>query len=104
MAGVRTLPSSRRAGGKDTLDFSAVDGGFVGVFIVQAFDKFDIFSAGNDNIGREPEAGVPCIETVIGGQGDGDALATGEGPNTLNPGGGPTDILQDFGGYSDGSG
>jgi hypothetical protein len=93
-----------RRGGKDTLDFSAVDGGFVGVIIVREFDKFEVFSESNDLIGRDPEAGIPYIETIIGGQGEGDAITTGGGPQTLNPGGGGTDILQDLGGYDDGAG
>jgi hypothetical protein len=92
-----------RRGGKDTLDFSAVDSSVL-VLIVREADQFDIFSASNDLIGRDPEAGIPYIEAVIGGQGDGDALVTGGGSNTLNPGGGSTDILEDHGGYDEGPG
>jgi hypothetical protein len=92
-----------RRGGKDTLDFSAVTT-FVGVVIVREFDQFDIFSGNNDRVGRDAEAGIPYIETVIGGTGEGDALVTGGGPNTLNPGGGGTDILEDHGGYDGGRG
>jgi hypothetical protein len=89
-----------RRGGKDTLDFSAVTT-FVGVVIVREFDQFDISSGNNDRVGRDAEAGIPYIETVIGGTGEGDALVTGRGPNTLNPGGGGTDILEDHGGYDE---
>jgi hypothetical protein len=92
-----------RRGGKDTLDFSAVTG-WVGVVIVREFDTFDISSESNDRIGRDPEAGIPYIETVIGGKGEGDAITTGGGSQTLNPGGGGTDILEDHGGYDDGPG
>jgi hypothetical protein len=92
-----------RRGGKDTLDFSAVTT-FVGVVIVREFDQFDISSGNNDRVGRDAEAGIPYIETVIGGTGEGDALVTGGGPNTLNPGGGGTDILEDHGGYDGGRG
>jgi hypothetical protein len=92
-----------RRGGKDTLDFSAVTG-WVAVVIVREFDTFDIASEHNDRIGLDPEAGIPYIETVIGGQGEGDAIVTGGGPNTLNPGGGGTDILEDHGGFNEGPG
>jgi hypothetical protein len=89
-----------RRGGKDTLDLSAVTT-FVGVVIVRESDQFDISSGNNDRVGRDAEAGIPYIETVIGGKGEGDALVTGGGPNTLNPGGGGTDILEDHGGYDE---
>jgi hypothetical protein len=92
-----------RRGGKDTVDFSAVTT-FVGVVIIRESDQFDISSGNNDRVGFDPQAGIPYIETVIGGQGEGDALSTGGGPNTLNPGGGGTDILVDLGGYDDGFG
>jgi hypothetical protein len=92
-----------RRGGKDTLDFSAVTT-FVGVVILREFDQFDIFSEHNDRIGLDADAGIPYIETVIGGKGEGDALVTGGGPNTLNPGGGGTDILEDHGGWNEGPG
>jgi hypothetical protein len=102
--GQDTALIEKRDRGKDTLDFSDVDGGFVGVVIVREFDRFDISSESNDRIGRDPEAGIPFIETVIGGQGNGDGILTGGGPNTLKPGGGALDILQDVGGYDDGTG
>jgi len=92
-----------RRGGTDTLDFSAVTGA-VGVRIVRQFGQFDVFGPNNALIIIDPEAGIPYIERVIGGQGDGDGLATGGGPNTLNPGRGAADILEDFGGYDDGPG
>jgi len=94
----------KRRQGTDTLDFSAVDSGGVLVFIVRAFDKFEVSGPGNSLVLPDDDAGIPYIETVIGGQGDGDNLTTGEGPNTLNPGGGAADILQDYGGYDDGPG
>jgi hypothetical protein len=77
---------------------------FVGVVIIREFGQYDISSGNNDRVGLDPEAGIPYIETIIGGKGEGDALATGGGPNTLNPGGGGTDILEDRGGYDDGFG
>ena len=94
--GQDTALIEKRREGKDTLDFSAVTT-FVGVVIVREFDQFDISSGNNDRIGLDPEAGIPYIETVIGGKGEGDNLTTGGGPNTLNPGGGGTDILNDYG-------
>jgi hypothetical protein len=92
-----------RRGGKDTLDFTAVDSGGVLVLIVREFDKFEVSGPGNSLVLPDDDAGIPYIETVIGGQGDGDALVTGGGPQTLNPGRGRTDILQDYGGYDDGA-
>lgn len=93
----------KRRRGKDTLNFSAVTG-FVGVRIVREFGQFDVAGPNNERILLDPEAGIPFVETVIGGQGDGDGITTGGGPNTLKPGGGATDILQDLGGYDDGPG
>jgi hypothetical protein len=96
-----------RRQGKDTVDFSAVDSSVL-VVIVREFNQFDIFrdnnSGSDDLVGRDPETGIPYIETIIGGKGEGDALVTGGGPNTLNPGGGGTDFLEDHGGWDEGPG
>jgi Ca2+-binding RTX toxin-like protein len=94
----------KRGQGMDTLDFSDLTSAAVGVLIVREFDQYDIFSLNNGAVLRDPEAGIPSIETVIGGQGAGDNLTTGGGPNTLKPGGGAVDLSNDLGGYDDGTG
>ena len=91
--------------GIDTLNFRGVKNGVSVLNIREWHEKIPDYpyarGPGADEISFTSAAGVAVIEKVIGGQGE-DGITGGGGPNTFMPGGGATDVLQDYGGYNDG--
>ena len=96
--------------GLDTVDFHAVKDAPVSVRLVRSWVSVDP----NFNAATGPSGEVrfayqangavvqSVVENAIGGQGDGDGIAGGEGKNIIQPGGGGADELGDFGGWDDG--
>jgi hypothetical protein len=96
--------------GTDTINFRGVTSGPVEVDLVREWASTDGYRAtgpgGEVNLIFN-DVGGPVksfIETVVGGRGSGDIIATGGGAHTLQPGGGGYDNLFDFGGYNEGPG
>ena len=92
--------------GTDTLNFRGVKNG-VSVYNIREWhekipDYPYVRGPGADGIAVNSAAGVAIIEKVIGGQGADDGITSSGGPNTFMPGGGATDLLQDYGGWNDG--
>ncbi len=93
------LRIGRRSGGSDTLSFSQLDTN-VNVFLIRQWGASNnVAISGADRV----DLGASVVENATGGRG-GDTLSGGSDRNTLNPGGGGSDRLSDFGGWNDGSG
>jgi hypothetical protein len=92
--------------GSDTLNFHGVASGRVTVSAIRDWAAvnpiYTVASGPGGTITFKTDAGVAAIEKVIGGQGNGEIINTGGGPNTLMPGGGTDDRLTDYGGWNDG--
>jgi hypothetical protein len=89
--------------GTDTLNFRGVSSGGVQGNIIREWGAGATFFDGpGGSIDFSTAAGIAKIENVILGNGDGDFVEGGTGTNVLQPGGGATDWLLDFGGWNDG--
>ena len=94
------LKVGKKSGGSDTLSFSQLDTN-VYVFLIRQWGPGSNRAYSGTN---QLNLGASVVENVTGGRGDGDYIFGGSDRNTLNPGGGATDYLDDYGGTNDGSG
>jgi hypothetical protein len=89
--------------GTDTLNFRGVRTGAVTVLMIRQWrvaNPTNTSASGPGGTIAFTSADNAAIEKVIGGQGDGDAIYTGGGPHSVQPGGGADDILTDYAGWN----
>jgi hypothetical protein len=99
-------------GGIDTLDFQGVSSDKVTVNLTPEWVSVSPSNNSASGPGGEVllayeangQTVQSIVENVIGGTGDGDSINGGRGKNVLQPGGGESDLLLDFGGHDDGEG